>query len=342
MRIGRLLSGVVLTGLLIIPAAAQTPEQFYKGKTVPMLIGYSPDSGYDVYARLVAKFLGNHIPGNPTVVPQNMTGSASLKLANHLYNVAPKDGSVIGAVGRGIAFDPMLNNKEARFDALKFTWLGSANHEVSVCASWKTSGINTFDDLYTKQMTVGSNGGETDTDVFPRVLNGVLGTKMKLITGYRGGEDIDFAMERGEVQGRCGWSLSNVMSTHGDWYKNKDIHVLAQIALDKSPDLPDVPLITDLAKTPAQKQILRLVFARQVMGRPYLAPPGIPQDRAAALQKAFTDTMQDKDFLAAAKKANLEINPVSSDAVQALLKESYASPKDVIARAAEFSAPSSD
>jgi tripartite-type tricarboxylate transporter receptor subunit TctC len=338
MRLVRFLSGVALAGLMMAPAAAQTPE-FYKGKTVQMMIGYSVGGGYDVYGRLIAKYMGNHIPGKPTVVPQNMTGAGSLKLANYLYNVAPKDGSVIGAIGRGIAFDPLLGIKGAKFDALKFTWLGSANDEVSVCVAWKTSGIHNFGDLHTKPMTVGASGGGADTDVFPKVLNSVLDTKMKVISGYPGGNDINLAMERGEVQGRCGWSWSSVVSTHSDWFQNKDMTVLVQLALEKSPDLPNVPLITDLAKTPKQKQTLRLIFARQVMGRPYLAPPGLPKDRATALQKAFMDTMKDPDFLAAAKKADLEINPVSGDKIQALLEESHSAPKDVVARAAELLAP---
>lgn len=339
MRSFRLLSGVMLAGLMMTPAAAQTPEQFYKGKTVQMMIGYSAGGGYDVYARLIAKYMGKHIPGQPNVIPQNMTGAGSLKLANYLYSVAPKDGTVMGAIGRGLAFNPILGIPGSKFDPTKFLWLGSANNEVSVCVAWKTAGITKFDDLYTKQMTVGGTGGGSDTDVFPRVLNGVLGTKMKVITGYPGGNDVGLAMERGEVQGRCGWSWSSVVSTHMNWYKNKDINVLVQLALDKSPDLPDVPLITDLAKDQKQKQTLRLIFARQVMGRPYLAPPGIPKDRADALRTAFMDTMKDPEFLAAAKKADLEITPVSGDKIQSLLEEAANTPKEVQKRAGELIGP---
>ena len=192
-----------------------------------------------------------------------------------------------------------------------------------MCVAWNaTSGIKTFDDLFTKEMTVGGTSMSADTDQFPRILNGVLGTKMKIVSGYPGGNDVVLAMERGEVKGRCGWSWSSVISTHKAWLDEKKMTVLAQLALQKHPDLPDVPLITELAKTDEQKQILRLIFARQVMGRPYFAPPGIPADRAEALRKAFMETMQDKDFLADAEKAQLEITPVGGEEVQKLVPRS--------------------
>jgi tripartite-type tricarboxylate transporter receptor subunit TctC len=327
---------VVLTLVLVEIGRAQDVSGFYGGKDVFMEIGYSPGGAYDVYARMVGRFLGRHIPGNPKVIPKNLEGAGSLRLANWLYNVAPKDGTQIGTIGRGLAFDPLLGNPGADFDALKFTWLGSANNEVSVCVSWASSGITKFQDLYTHQMTVGGTGGGSDTDVFPEVLNGVLGTKMKVVTGYPGGNDVNLAMERGEVQGRCGWSWSSVVATHPDWVAQHKINVLAQLSLSKHPDLPNVPLIMDLAKTQEQKQILKLVFARQVMGRPYLAPPALPKERAQALQQAFMETMKDKEFLAAAKQAKLEINPVSGQEVEQLLKEAYATPPVVAAQAGKL------
>jgi len=289
------MAGLSLVALLGVAAAvqAQNAPDFFKGRQVTMEIGYSPGGAYDVYARAVARFIGHHIPGNPTVVPKNLEGAGSLRLANWLYRVAAKDGTEIGTIGRGLAFDPLLGNKTANFDPLKFTWLGSANNEVSVCVAWATSGITSFEELFTKQMAVGGTGGGSDTDVFPAILNGVLGTKMKVVTGYPGGNDIDLAMERGEVQGRCGWSWSSVVATHPDWVAQHKINILAQLGLSKHPDLPNVPLITDFAKTAEQKQVLKLIFARQVMGRPYLAPPGLPPDRATALQQAFDATMKD-------------------------------------------------
>jgi tripartite-type tricarboxylate transporter receptor subunit TctC len=317
-------------------AYAQTVAEFYKGRDVFIEIGYSPGGAYDVYARTVARFLGNHIPGGPTVVPKNVIGDGSLRLADWLYDVAIRDGTEIGTIGRGIAFDPLLGTPEAAFDPLKFTWLGSANNEVSVCVSWHTSGITRFEDLYSKPMTVGGTGGGSDTDVFPQVLNGVLGTKMKVISGYPGGNDVNLAMERGEVQGRCGWSWSSVVATHPEWVAQHKINILAQLSLSKHPDLPNVPLILDLAKTAEQKQIFKLIFARQVMGRPYLAPPGLPAERARALQQAFRDTMKDPKFLAEAGKQKLEINPVFGPEIEQLLKDTYAMPKTVVAAAARL------
>ena len=318
-------------------AGAQSPADFYKGKTLEFYIGYSVGGGYDLYARTIARHLGKHIPGNPTIVPKNMEGAGSLRLANWMFRVAPKDGSVIATIGRGTGFDPILGQKGAQFDGTKFTWIGSANNEVSVCVAWNaTSGITKFDDLLTKEMTVCVTSMSADTDQFPRILNGVLGTKMKIVSGYPGGNDVVLAMERGEVQGRCGWSWSSVISTHKVWLDEKKVTVLAQLALQKHPDLPNVPLITDLAKTDEQKQILRLIFARQVMGRPYLAPPGIPADRAAVLRKAFMETVQDKDFLADAEKAQLEITPVSGEELQKLVTEVYATPPEIAKKAAEI------
>ena len=333
----RVLAAALVTALPLSIARAQSPAEFYKGKTVEFYIGYSVGGGYDLYARTIARHIGKHIPGNPTVVPKNMEGAGSLRLANWLFRVGAKDGSVIGTIGRGTAFDPILGQQGAQFDGTKFTWLGSANNEVSVCVSWNaTSGIAKFDDLLSKEMTVGGTSSSADTDQFPRIMNGVLGTKMRIVSGYPGGNDVVLAMERGEVKGRCGWSWSSVMSTHRVWLDEKKMTVLAQLALQKHPDLPDVPLIIDLAKTDEQKQILKLIFARQVMGRPYLAPPGIPADRAAALRQAFMDTMTDKDFLADAEKAQLEINPVSGEEVEALVKELYQTPKALADKAAEF------
>jgi tripartite-type tricarboxylate transporter receptor subunit TctC len=332
--------GLAAALLAVLPASiacAQSPADFYKGKTLDFYIGYSVGGGYDLYARTVARHLAKHIPGNPTIVPKNMEGAGSLRLANWMFRVAPKDGSVIATIGRGTGFDPILGQKGAQFDGTKFTWIGSANNEVSVCVAWNaTSGISKFEDLFTKEMTVGGTSMSADTDQFPRILNGVLGTKMKIVSGYPGGNDVVLAMERGEVKGRCGWSWSSVISTHKAWLDEKKMTVLAQLALQKHPELPDVPLITEVAKNDEQKQILRLVFARQVMGRPYLAPPGIPADRAEVLRKAFMETMQDKDFLADAEKAQLEITPVSGEDLQKLVAEVYATPPDIAKKAAEI------
>jgi tripartite-type tricarboxylate transporter receptor subunit TctC len=332
----RLICGIAIaaSALALPPTAhAQGVADFYKGKTVELLIGYSGGGGYDVYARLLARHMGRHIPGNPTIVPRNMPGAGSLVLANWLYNVAPKDGTAFGIIGRGTPFDPLLGIQAAKFDPTKYLWLGSMNNEVSVCVSWHTSGVTKYEHLLEKELVVGGTGPSADTDQFPRITNAVLGTRYRIISGYPGGNDISLAMERGEVGGRCGWSWSSVISTRMNWFKEKKIHVLMQLALDKHDDLPDVPLVVDLAKTDEQRAILRVIFARQALGRPFLGPPGVPQDRAAALQKAFMDTMKDKAFLAEADKAQLEITPLSGAAVQKIIEEAAKTDAAVLKRA---------
>jgi tripartite-type tricarboxylate transporter receptor subunit TctC len=332
----RFIRGVAIAAIaLALPPAAnaQGVADFYKGKTVELLIGYSGGGGYDVYARLLARHMGRHIPGNPTVVPRNMPGAGSLVLANWLYNVGPKDGTAFGIIGRGTPFDPLLGIQAAKFDPAKYLWLGSMNNEVSVCVSWHTSGVTRYEQLLQKELVVGGTGPSADTDQFPRITNAVLGTKFRIVSGYPGGNDISLAMERGEVGGRCGWSWSSVVSTRMNWFKEKRINVLMQLALEKHDDLPDVPLVVDLAKNAEQRAILRLIFARQALGRPFLGPPGVPADRAAALQTAFMETMKDKAFLAEADKAQLEITPLNGATIQKIMEEGAKTDPAVLKRA---------
>ena len=320
----------VLAALLFCGVAHAQPA-----KPVELYIGYSVGGGYDVYARLLARHMGRHLPGNPVIVPKNMEGAGSLRLANWLYKVAPRDGSAFGIIGRGIAFDPLLGTEGAQFKASEFGWIGSMNDEVSVCAAWGASGITRFEDFYSRTVFVGGTGAGADTDVFPKALNAILGTKLKLVTGYPGGNDITLAMQRGEVEARCGWSWSSIKSNHPTWVKDGTIKLLVQLSLDKHVDLPDVPLIMDMVKSPEQRAVLRLVFARQVMGRPFLAPPGVPQERLLALRQAFMATVRDAAFLAEAEKIKLEINPVRGEAVQELVAEIYATPPETVKQAAQ-------
>jgi tripartite-type tricarboxylate transporter receptor subunit TctC len=341
MRIICLAGLVALAGHVNGAALAQSDEKseaaFFKGKTIQMVIGYSAGGGYDVYARLVARFMGKHIPGEPEIAPVNMPGAGSLRAAAWIYNLAPKDGTAIGAVARGVPFDPLLTPGTDQFDATKMNWLGSANNEVSVCVAWHTTGLHSIADLKEKELTVGGTGGAGDTDQFPKVMNALLGTKMRVIAGYPGGNDINLAMERGEVGGRCGWSWSSVVTTQPDWIKDKKINVLVQLALKKHAELPNTPLVTDLAKTDEQRKILQLIFARQTLGRPFVAPPGLPASRVATLRKAFMETMRDPDLLAEAKKAKLEIDPVDGEEVQKLVDDAYATPADIVKKASEIS-----
>ncbi len=329
-------AGALALSLTAGSSAALAQAEFFKDKTVNIYVGYSTGGGYDVYARMIARFYGKHIPGNPTVIVTNMPGAGSLRAANYIYNVAPKDGTAIGTVARGAAFDPLFGLPGTQFDATKYNWIGSANDEVSVCVAWHTSAVKNYNDLVAKELIVGGTGGSADTDQFPRVMNGVLDTKMKVIVGYPGGNDINLAMERGEVQGRCGWSWSSVKSTQQKWLDDKKINVLVQLSMAKHPDLPNVPSVMEAAKTDEQKQILKLIFARQVMGRPFMAPPNVPADRVKALRDGFWATMQDKEFLEEADKAKLEITPVKGEEIQQLVVESYKVAPEIAKKAGEL------
>jgi tripartite-type tricarboxylate transporter receptor subunit TctC len=320
--------------LLVGRAHAQADSNFYAGRTIDLYIGYSVGGGYDVYARLLARHLGKHIPGNPNVIPKNMEGAGSLRLANWLYVAAPKDGTAIGTISRGAPFDALLGRPGIQFDANKFTWIGSANDEVSVCATWHASGVENFEDLRTKEIVVGAAGAAADDDQFPRVINGVLGTKMRVVSGYPGGNDVVLALERGEVSGRCGWSWSSLKTAQAAWLSGKKINIIAQLGLSKHSDLPNVPLILEFAKTEQQQKILRLIFARQGLGRPFLAPPGVPADRVQILRKAFMATMKDPDFLAEAERGKVEIRPLSGEQVEELVAKVYRETDPEIAKQA--------
>ena len=308
---------------------------FYKGRTITVLIGYSPGGSYDAVARVLARHMGKYIPGNPSLVPQNMPGAGTLNLANSLYNVSPKDGTAFGIFARGMAMEPLIGTSNTRFDATKFTWIGSAANEISLCATYGTSPVKNWDDALTKEFTVAGNGSGSDPDVFANVLRNRFGIKNRLISGYPGTAEISLAMERGEVDGRCGWSWTSIKAERPQWLAERKLNFIVQLALTRTPDLPTVPLITDFAKDERQLQILKLVFSRQTMGRPFAGPPGIPEDRRDALRKAFDLTMKDAEFLAEAEKRGLEINPVSGVEADKLIAEIYQTPKDVVAEARE-------
>ena len=314
---------VLYASLAASAAVAQTVADFYRGKSIELDINVSVGGGYDLYARMVARHMGRHIPGNPTILPKNMEGGGGMRLANWLYNVAPKDGTAIGALTRATAFEPLLGNKNTQYDGTKFNYIGSANDEVSVCVAWYTSGIKTFEGAQQMPLVVGSAGVADDTYQYPALLNHLFGAKFKLILGYPGGNEINLAMERGEVQGRCSIPWSTVKATRRSWIEENKVSLLMQYSLGKHADLPNVPLVMDLAKTDEERMILKLIFGRQVMGRPFAAPPGVRKDRVDALRNAFVETMADKEFLAEAGKAKLEITPVSGERIESLVLEVY-------------------
>jgi len=316
----------------LIPANAATPAEFYKGRTVSVIIGYSPGGGYDLYARVLAQHMSRHIPGNPTIIPQNMPGAGSIKAANYVFSVAPKDGTVIGTFARGMAGAALIG--QTNIDARKFTWLGSMTKDVTLCISWGPSPIKTWNDVMTKQFTAGGEGAAGDPDIFAKLYKNVFGAKIRLATGFPGTTDITLAMQRREVDGLCGISWSTVKSRYGNWVTEKKINILIQAAPAKAPDLPNVPLASDLTKTTEQRQILDFAVASEVLARPFVAPPGIPADRKAVLVAAFAATLKDPAFLADAKKTLIDIDPVSATEAQAVVAYLYGLPKDVVAKAA--------
>jgi tripartite-type tricarboxylate transporter receptor subunit TctC len=325
----------IVAALAISSAQAVGVEDFYKGKTVSLIIGYSVGGGYDLYGRLLARHIGKYIPGNPTIVPQNMTGAGSFRAASFLYAAAPKDGSVFGTFGRTIATTPLLTPVSAPLDATKLTWLGSVTNEVSLCVTWHASPVKTWQDALDKPINMGGEGTGADPDVYTLLYKNVFGAKWKLVTGYHGTNDTVLAMERGEVDGLCGLSWSTLKSRHGQWLSNKNVNIINQAALKKQPELPDVPLASDLTKDPEKLQMLKLFLATQEIARPFAAPPDIPPDRKAALIAAFEQTMKDGEFLAEAQKLSMEVNPMGAQAVSDLIAELYATPKNVVEKAAQ-------
>jgi len=319
-----------------VPAAAQTPEQFFKGKTITFYVGLSPGGGYDLNARLVAKHFGKYVPGNPNVIVKNMPGGGGIVMTNYVANVADPDGLHIGAPQRGIPFEPLLGDaSHAKYDPNKLQWIGSANADTSVAVVTKRAGVKTWQDLRNKEVIVAGTGVGTESVTVPYILRNILGFKYKVIAGYPGGSEMNLAMQRGEVDGRGTFSWTSLKPHKKDWIESGDIIVLYQQGLRKHPDIPEVPLVTDLAENETQRQVLMLQFTAFELGRPYFVREGVPADRVQALRRAFDATMKDKDLLADAEKQGLEANPATGEEMQEMLKKVYATPKDVINRLAE-------
>lgn len=312
-------------------ASADPIADFYKGKRVKIIVGASSGGGYGTYARMVAAYLGKYIPGNPRIIAQFMQGAASIRAANYVYNVAPQDGTVLGAVQRAIPFLPLYGKKGPKYDAQKFHYIGSINNEVSICVSWHTTGIKTIQDAMKKELIIGG-AGANDTENFPSALNNILGTKFKIISGYTG-VGINLAMERGEVFGRCGWSWTSFKNQKGQWLRDKKVNILIQLSLRKLPEIGNVPLVTELAKNKEDRQIFELVFAPQVMGRPYLMGPGVPAARVKAMRAAFARTTQNPDLVKKLNKGSMDVALVGGAEIQKIVANAYKTPKSIVDRA---------
>jgi tripartite-type tricarboxylate transporter receptor subunit TctC len=327
--LGALAALLALAGI----AAADSLEDFYKGRNVSLVIGFSVGGGYDAYARLLARYVGNHLPGTPSIVPQQMPGAGSLRAANYIYSVAPKDGSAFGIFSRSVGITPLID-KSVDLDTRKFTWLGSVTDDNTICVTWNTSQIKNWSDFLAKPSKFGGLGAGADPDIWALLYKNVFGAKVQLVTGYPGTNDVTLAMERGEVDGLCGLSWSTIKTRHGEWLTSHAVNIIVQAALKKEPDIATVPLATNLATNPEQMQIIKLLLASQAMARPFAAPPDLPADRRALLIAAFDATMKDGDFLAEAQKLDFDVRPVTAATIDALLAEAYATPKDVLDKAA--------
>lgn len=332
---GLILAPVLAAALLGAgKARADAVSDFYRGKTINVIVGYSTGGGYDIYARSVARYLGNHMPGAPKVIVTNMPGAGSLVSVNHLYNLAPKDGTAIATFGRGLPMEPLIGAAKVQFDATKITWIGSVATELSVCAVTQKSKVTSFEDALVTEAAVGGEGSGSDPDTYASLVKNLFGAKFKLVTGYPGGNDMTLAIERGELDGRCGWSWGSIKATRPDWVSGPNkLRILLQMTLERSHEMPDIPTVLEKAKTPEDKEVVKLIVSRQTVARPFAAPPGIPEDRKNALRKAFDDTMKDPEFVAEAKTLSLDVDPVSGAEVDKLIAELYRASPDVVARA---------
>ena len=316
-------------------ASAQSVEGFYKGKTLNIYSGHSAGGAYSAYARLLERHMAKYIPGHPTTVFKVMEGASGRTLATWLFNAAPKDGLHFGIFHERMGLEHVIAPDVVKFDGRKFTWVGSMDRNTFVCFTWGAKGIKSVDDLKKQEVIVGGTGTDGPSSVFPRMMNAMLGTKFKIITGYAGADEL-LAVERGEADGRCGFGWDSIKTTRPEWIRDKKIDVLVQFSLHRMSELPDVPTMMELVTKPEDKRVLELVFATGEMGRPFAAPPEIPADRASALREAFNKTVKDPELLADAKKQNIEIDPITAQDIQALLDELYKTPPDIAARALSF------
>jgi tripartite-type tricarboxylate transporter receptor subunit TctC len=305
---------------------------FYKGKSMTMVIGIPPGGGYDVYARVVGRHMVRKIPGTPGFIAQNMPGGGELTAANYVVNTAAQDGTVLGAVVRTVPFQPLYGNAAAKFDAMTVNWLGSSNQDVGLFVTWHTAPAKTIDDLFRNEIVVGANPAGSDTVTYANILKYMFGAKLKIVGGYPGSEDITLAMQRGEVEAIPNYSWAS-LQRHADWIEEKKVNVLLQNGLKKLAPFPDVPLIVDLAKTDEDRAILELILGQTTFGRPYFTGPKVPRERVSALRAAFMATMADPEFLADAQKQKLEIDPISGEVMQEIIARVYKTPRDVVEKA---------
>ena len=329
---GPLASLLVLLSCGGLARAQETP--FYAGKTINIVVGFGAGGGYDLYARLLSRFLGNHIPGKPTIVVQNMEGAGGVRAANHVWSVAAKDGTVIAGVNQGAAMFQLLGGKGAQYDPARMNWLGSIAWSNNTVYTWAASGVRVLDDAKKREVTMAGSGVISDANIYPAVLNALVGTKFKIINGYQGTNDSNLALERGEVEGRGGGAYSSLVSTRPQWLRDRQVNILAQIGFEKEPDLPDVPLLVDLVKGEEDRQIAALVTLPVAIGYNYWLAPEVPAERMKILRDALAATLKDPEMIAEAKKQSFDIRPKSGAELEKLVREASLIPKPVMQRTA--------
>ncbi len=333
----RLAAASLIAATSLISAAQAQSESFDKPITV--YVAGTAGGGIDLLARALARHMGQYLPGTPNMVVQDMPGAGGIRAANFLAEAAPRDGTAIGTFAGGPVIEPLIGARNPGYDMSKFTWIGAVSKDVGVCLSYGTTPFKTVEDLRDKQMIVAGTGAGSDSDTYPVILNEVLKTKIKLITGYLGTKETIMAIETGEAHGRCSVAWSALKMARPDWLRDKKINVIMQFGLEKSPELPDVPLVLDLVKNPEDRQLMELLMGTMAVARPFMAPPGVPEARAALLRRAFDKTMKDAGFLAEAQQLQLDVEPTPGEEAQKVVQNMYATPKAVVERAKKLLSP---
>jgi tripartite-type tricarboxylate transporter receptor subunit TctC len=329
---GPMIRSIAAGALALLIASPANAQSFYKGKSITIVTSTGVGGTYDSTARLIARHMPRFIPGRPTMVVQNMPGGGNVLATNFMYAIAPKDGTAIASVHNAMPVHQVLGGQGVRFESSQFEWLGSTAPENEVILVWHTTGIRTLDELKARTVILGGTGAGSGIVIIPRVMNALLGTRFKIVTGYKSSEDVNIALQRGEVEARA-FSMSSIVAQRSDWLRDKKITILAQVGAKRAHEIPDVPLVTELARSEEDRQIFKLISAAQGLGRPYLAPPGVPAERLAILRKAFEATLQDKAFLAEAEKLQLDIDPIGAGEVTQLVRETVNAPASIVAKA---------
>ncbi len=320
-------------------ARADAVADFYRGKTVSVVVGHEAGTGFDIYARVLVRHMGKYIPGNPAMLVQNMTGASGVVAGNWLYSVAPRDGTVVGTFAQTVPLEPLFGNQQARYDAARFVWIGNMESGLAVCGVTRASGVTSFAQLQQRETLMGATAPTGPLAKAALAVKNVLGANLKVIPGYKGSADVKLAMTRGEVAGICGLPWSTIKSFWGQELEAGDFRPLIQLSGDKSPELSNIPHYTDFIKTDEDRQLFGLLFGVQALGRVYAAPPETPADRVAALRKAFMDTLADKEFLADAEKTGIDISPMEGEPVAKMWTDFASTPPGVVARAKAVSSP---